>query len=36
MLYYEKIDVSDVNKIGKSKDCDICCCWYFLNKGFKF
>ena len=39
MLYYDRIDVSednDVNKTSKSKECNICHCWYFLNKGFKF
>ena len=33
------IDVSegiDVNKISKSKECDIYQYWYFLDKGFKF
>ena len=39
MLYYDKTDVSeriDVNETSKSKECDICHYWYFLNKGFKF
>ena len=39
MLYFDRIDVSegiDVNKTIESKECDICHCWYFLNKGFKF
>ena len=39
MLYFDRIDVSeriDVNKTSKSKECDICHYWYFLNKGFKF
>ena len=39
MLSFDKIDVSraiDVNKTCASKECDICCYWYFLNKGFKF
>ena len=39
MLYFDKIDVSegiDVNKTSASKECSICHCWYFLNKGFKF
>ena len=38
MLYYNKIDIFegiDVNKISKSKECDICYCWCFF-KGFKF
>ena len=26
----------DVKKTSKSKECDICQCWYFLSKGFKF
>ena len=36
MLYYDGIDVSekiDVDKTSKSKECDICHYWYFLNKG---
>ena len=39
MLYFDRIDVSegiDINKISKSKECDIFHYWYFLNKGFKF
>ena len=39
MLYYDRIDVFewiDVNKTSKSKECNICSYWYFLNKGFKF
>ena len=39
MLYFDRIDVSevtDVNKTNTSKECDICHYWYFLNKGFKF
>ena len=36
MLYFDRIVVSegiDVNKINKSKLCDICHCWYyFLDK----
>ena len=39
MPCFERIDVSkgiDVNKTSKSKECDICHYWYFLNKGFKF
>ena len=39
MWYYNRIDLSegiDVNKAGKSKECDIYRYWYFLNKGFKF
>ena len=32
MLRYEKIDVSegiDVNKTSKSKECELCCYWFF-------
>ena len=39
MLYYDRIDVSelaDVSKTSSLKECDIFHCWYFLNKGFKF
>ena len=39
MLYSDKTDVSkgiDVNKTSKTKECNICHYWYFLNKGFKF
>ena len=39
MLYYNRIDISegiDINKISESKECDICHCWYFLNKSFNF
>ena len=39
MLYYDRIDISeeiDFNKISESKECNICHCRYFLNKGFKF
>ena len=39
MLYYDRIDASegtDVNKTSKSKECDICHYWLFLDKGFKF
>ena len=39
MLYYDRIDVSelaDVNKTSSLKECDIFHCWYFLNKGVKF
>ena len=37
MLEYDSIDISegiDVNKSDKSKDCDICHYWYFLDKNF--
>ena len=36
MLHYDRIDVFEginVNKTRKSKECDICLYWYFLNKG---
>ena len=39
MIYDDRTDLSegiDINKTCKSKKCDICCCWYFLNKGFTF
>ena len=39
MLHYDRIDVfegSDLNKTSKSKECDICHYWYFLDKGFNF
>ena len=42
MLYCGRISISlgiDTNKAGRSKECDICQYWYFLNKlnkGFKF
>ena len=40
MLYYDRIDVSegiDVNKTSKTKEHNICSCFYFfLKKGFKF
>ena len=39
MLYYDRIEVSeviDVNKTSASKECDICHFWYFLNYNFKF
>ena len=38
-LYFDRIEVSegiDINKTSKSKDCDICYYWYFLEKDFKF
>ena len=37
MLYYDRIDVSEViyvNKTSVSKECDVCHYWYFLE--FKF
>ena len=39
MPYYDRIYVSEeinVNKKSRSKECDICHYWYFLNKGFNF
>ena len=33
MLKYEKIEV---NKTNKSKECDICHYWYFLDKNFTY
>ena len=39
MLYYDRTDVSegsDVNKTSASKECDICCYWYFLSYSVKF
>ena len=36
MLQYEKIDVSkriDINESNKSKECMICCYWYFKDIG---
>ena len=39
MLYYDRTDISegiDINKTSVLKECDICHCCYFLDKGFKF
>ena len=36
MFYYDRIDVSDINKTSASKQCNICYYWYFLNKWFNF
>ena len=39
MLYYHRIVVSegiDVNKISKSKECNIYLYWYCLDKGLRF
>ena len=40
MLEYDKIDISkgiDVNKSNdKSKECDSCHYWYFLDKNFNY
>ena len=38
MLYFDRIDVSevtDVSKLSASKESDISQYWYFLNKAFK-
>ena len=38
MLEYDRIDISegiDVNKTNLSKECDICCYWYFKDVGFE-
>ena len=35
MLDYDRIDISegtDANKLGKSKECDICHYWYFSRQ----
>ena len=39
MLEDERIDVSEginPNRSNKSKECDICHYWYFLDKSFKY
>ena len=40
MLEYDRLDISggiDVNKANvKSKECDICHYWYFLDKSFTY
>ena len=39
MLEYKKIDISEAihgNKSSKSKECDICHYWYFLDKNFEY
>ena len=39
MLKYERIHISegiDTNKLDKSKECDICYYWYFLDKNFNY
>ena len=39
MLEYDRIDISegiDLNKSDKSKECDICHYWYFLDKNVKY
>ena len=37
ILEYDRIDISegiDINKTNKSKECNICHDWYFLDKNF--
>ena len=39
MLEYDRIDVSEgiyLNKTNKSKECDICNYWYFLDRNFSY
>ena len=39
MLEYDRIDISeeiDIDKTNKSKECDICHYWYFLEKNFNY
>ena len=39
MLEYDRIDISegiDMDKTKKSKECDICHYWYFLDKNFNY
>ena len=39
MLEYDKIDISegiDIGKANKSRECDICHYWYFLDKSFNY
>ena len=39
MVYYDRIDISediDVIKTVASKECNINCYWYFLDKGLSF
>ena len=39
MLEYDRINISkgiDINKTNASKAYDICHCWYFLDKCFKY
>ena len=39
MLYSDRIGVSegiDFNKTSKSKECNICHCWYFYIKALRF
>ena len=39
MLEYDRIDISegiDIDKTNKSKECDICHYWCFLDKNFNY
>ena len=39
MLEYNRIDISegiDIDKTKKSKECNICHYWYFLDKNFNY
>ena len=39
MLEYERINISegiDIDKTNKSKECNICHYWYFLDKNFNY
>ena len=39
MLEYDRIDIYeriDINKTNRSKKCDICHYWYFLDKNFNY
>ena len=39
MLEYDRIDILegiDIDKTNKSKECDICHYWYFLDKNFSY
>ena len=39
MLEYDRIDISkgiDIDETNKSKECNICHYWYFLDKNFSY
>ena len=39
MLEDDRIDISegiDIDKTNKSKECNICLYWYFLDKNFNY